>query len=86
MDIKYKFDNGYNIKQDFIDELPVMRARAKLSQKDVADAIGISRQTYNCIETGKRETSITTILALVAFFQNNTKTEDMVCEVMKQKQ
>ena len=51
MEIKYKFDNGYNIKQAFIDELPVMRARAKLSQKDVAEAIGISRQPYNSIET-----------------------------------
>lgn len=85
MDIKYKFDNGYNIKQAFIAELLVMRARARLSQKDVADAIGVSRQIYNNIETGKREPSITTILALVAFFQNNTKTEDMICEVMKQK-
>lgn len=85
MEIKYKFDNGYNIKQAFIDELPVMRAKAKLSQKDVAEAIGISRQTYNSIETGKKETSITTILALIAFFQNNTKTEEMICEVMKQK-
>ena len=34
------------------DELPVLRARAKVTQETVADKIGISRQTYSMIETG----------------------------------
>lgn len=52
-------------------ELPVLRARIGLSQETVADKIGISRQTYSSIETGKREMTWTTFMALVAFFQNN---------------
>lgn len=55
-------------------DLPVLRARVGLSQEVLADKIGISRQTYSSIETGKREMAWTTFLALVAFFQNNEQT------------
>lgn len=33
-------------------ELPVLRAKARISQEDIAETIGISRQTYSSIETG----------------------------------
>ena len=59
-------------------ELPVLRAKARVSQEDVADRIGISRQTYSAIETGRREMSWTTFLALVAFFQNCDSTKQMI--------
>lgn len=59
-------------------ELPVLRAKARVSQEDIADKIGISRQTYSSIETGKREMSWTTFLALIAYFQNNDSTKQMV--------
>lgn len=35
-------------------ELPVLRARLGASQADIAEKIGVSRQTYNSIETGKK--------------------------------
>lgn len=59
-------------------ELPVLRAKARISQEDIASKIGISRQTYSSIETGKREMSWTTFLALIAFFQNNDSTKQML--------
>ena len=59
-------------------ELPVLRAKARVSQEDIAEKIGISRQTYSSIETGKREMSWTTFLALIAFFQNNDSTKKML--------
>ena len=59
-------------------ELPVLRAKARVSQEDIANKIGISRQTYSSIETGKREMSWTTFLALIAFFQNNDSTKQML--------
>ena len=34
-------------------ELPVLRTRLGISQERAAEIIGISRQTYNAIETGK---------------------------------
>ncbi len=62
-------------------ELPVLRAKARVSQEDIAERIGISRQTYSSIETGKREMSWTTFLALIAFFQNNESTKGMISEI-----
>lgn len=75
-------EDSVTIKQDLIEtfrrELPVLRAKARVSQEVVAEKIGISRQTYSGIETGKREISWTTFLALVAFFQNNDLTKTMI--------
>ena len=62
-------------------ELPVLRAKARISQEDIAEKIGISRQTYSSIETGKREMSWTTFLALIAHFQNNESTKKMIGEI-----
>lgn len=62
-------------------ELPVLRAKARVSQEDIAERIGISRQTYSSIETGKREMSWTTFLALIAYFQNNESTKEMISEI-----
>lgn len=59
-------------------ELPVLRARLGASQADIAEKIGISRQTYNSIETGKREMNWTLFVALIAVFQNNEQTRQML--------
>ena len=37
-----------------VTELPVLRARIEASQADISEKIGISRQTYNAIENGKK--------------------------------
>lgn len=59
-------------------EMPVLRAKARVSQGEIADKIGISRQTYSSVETGKKEMSWTTFLALIAYFQNNESTRQML--------
>lgn len=63
-------------------ELPVLRAKARVSQEDLANKIGISRQTYSSIETGKRTASWTIVLALIAYFQNNEETSQMLNQIM----
>ena len=62
-------------------ELPVLRARLGISQERVAEIIGISRQTYNAIETGKREMTWPIFLSMVAFFQNNEQTKLMLEQI-----
>lgn len=64
--------------QKLIHELPVLRARLGATQADIAERIGISRQTYNSIETLKREMNWTTFVALIAVFQNNQETRRML--------
>ena len=40
-----------------VDELPVLRTKLGASQDDLANLIGISRQTYSSIETKRRKMS-----------------------------
>ena len=71
MDNENSMSTKQELVEEFRNELPVLRAKARVSQEIVAEKIGISRQTYSGIETGKRDISWTIFLALVAYFQNN---------------
>ena len=44
------------------------RQAMKLSQKDVADALGIGRAAYSHYESGRREPNIEMLLKLADFF------------------
>ena len=59
-------------------ELPVLRARIGASQADISERIGISRQTYNAIENGKKSMSWTVFLELYAVFSNDERTLQML--------
>ncbi len=59
-------------------ELPVLRAKIGVSQDELSNIIGISRQTYSAIETGKRQMSWNTFLSLVLVFGCNAKTSAMI--------
>lgn len=59
-------------------ELPVLRAKVGLSQDELSNIIGISRQTYSAIETNKRKMSWNTFLSLLLVFGYNEKTSAML--------
>ena len=52
-------------------ELPAIRAKLDISQLELAERIGVTRQTLSAIETGKREMSWVLFMAMLAFFENN---------------
>lgn len=54
--------------------LPALRGAAKATQDEVANAIGVSRQTYNSIESLKRVMSWNTYMSLILFFDYNPNT------------
>lgn len=60
------------------DNLPALRAKVGLTQSDLADKIGIGRQTLLSMENKKGKMRWNTFLALVAFFSKNEGTEDMM--------
>lgn len=68
----------YKLIEILTDELPVLRAKIGISQGDISNIIGISRQTYNAIETKKRKMSWNTFLSLILFYGYNEKTTDYV--------
>ena len=47
----------------------VLRAERKLTQGELADAIGVSRQTINAIEKGKFDPSLPTAFRLAEVFR-----------------
>lgn len=61
-----------------VNELPVLRACLGLSQEEVADRIGISRQTYNSIESKRRNLTWSNCISLTTLFASNEKTRKML--------
>ena len=63
-----EFNNSKRMEliNTMVTELPVLRARIGASQADISEKIGISRQTYNAIENGKKKLNWTVFLALFA--------------------
>lgn len=49
-------------------DLPDLREERSLSQADLADAVGVTRQTINAIERGRYDPSLELALKLGEFF------------------
>lgn len=55
-------------------ELPALRGKVGASQSKIAEAIGVSRQTYSAYETQAREIPWTIFLALLFYFNSMPST------------
>ena len=75
-----EFNNSKRMEliNTMVTELPVLRARIGASQADISEKIGISRQTYNAIENGKKKMSWTVFLALYTVFSSDERTLKML--------
>ena len=60
--------------QAMAENLPVLRAKLNLTQTELADIIGVSRQTIASAETGAREMSWNTFISLLFLFVHNEPT------------
>ena len=56
------------------ENLPVFRAKLGVSQEELANRIGLSRNMLACIETKKKEMSWITFVALALLFLKNENT------------
>lgn len=59
-------------------ELLLLRTKAEISQEEIANIIGTSRQTYGAIERKARKMSWNTFLSLLWFYDYNRKTHKMI--------
>ena len=59
-------------------ELSILRAKARITQEKLANAIGISRQTYGQIENGKIQMSWTIYLSLLFFYSSRESTAKLL--------
>lgn len=58
----------------FIYELPILRARIDMTQDEISEIAGLSRQTYSALETRKWKMTWTNFMALLFFFYFNPET------------
>lgn len=62
--------------------LKTLRAKGNLTQEDIANAIGISRQTYNMIECQKTPMAWNLYLSIVFLFSSRADTKELL-EILK---
>lgn len=71
-----------NEKNDMIlhlvDELPVLRTKMGVSQDELANMLGISRQSYSLFETKKRKMPWSIFLSLLLVFDYNENTHLLI--------
>lgn len=60
------------------DELVALRAKSGLSQEELSNILGISRQSYGAFELKKKEMTWRTCFSLIMYFEYNPKTQDML--------
>lgn len=60
------------------DNLKILRAKGSFTQENVANAIGISRQTYNAIECKKTEMTWSVYLSLIFLFSSLKETNQLL--------
>lgn len=70
-------DKAYYISE-LTAELPMLRAKADISQDELASVIGISRQTYGSLERHERTMTWNTYLSLILFYDKNSKTRNIL--------
>ena len=75
------FNQQDRLIEKLTDELPVLRARLRISQDELSRRIGISRQTYSLIETKKQKMTWVTFMAMIAFFDNNARTKAVLKDI-----
>lgn len=59
-------------------DLAVFRVKAGVSQTDLCNIIGVSRQTYSAIETGRKKMMWPTYLTLIYFFDSLNETRELL--------
>lgn len=58
--------------------LSSLRARIGISQEEIANIIGVTRQTYYAFESGKRRMMWDSFMALMFFFNSIDSTAEML--------
>ncbi|AUN97410.1 transcriptional regulator [Bacteriovorax stolpii] len=58
-------------KLTLINELHVLRAEKKITQQELADAIGVTRATVNALEKGNYNPSLELAFRLSLFFEKS---------------
>ena len=64
--------------RNLVENLTVLRAKACLTQEELGEIVGLSRQSIAMIENSSRKLSWTNALAIIYVFTFNPETADML--------
>lgn len=80
---KWQVDKNYkDLSIEIMQEnLAALRAKAGLNQEEISNILGISRQTYNAMETQKKKMTWNTFMSLVFFYHKVNNTSNMLNEL-----
>ena len=65
-------------KEALARDLPALRAMIGITQEELCQTIGITRQTYSSIENMKKSMSQSTFISLLLYFYVNERTRDLL--------
>lgn len=72
MDLLHREEIQEKLMNDLVDSLPRLRRRLGISQTDLGDMVGLSRQTISSIERKKTQLTWNNYLALMMFVTANS--------------
>lgn len=58
--------------------LPILRSKLEMSQEELAELLGVTRQTISAFESGQRTMTWSVFLALVLIFFRNEPTKKLL--------
>ncbi len=61
-----------------VQTLPALRAKLNMTQAELAERMGVTRQTLTALENGSRPMSWSNFLALCFIFESNSETQAML--------
>jgi len=67
-----------HLMDNLAQNLPVLRAKLGINQTELANRIGVARQTLTAIESGKREMTWVTFVAITLLFMQNEDTRSLM--------
>ncbi len=70
--------NKEDLIERLVHELPILRARVDMTQDEVGEMAGLSRQTYSALETRKRRMTWSNFMALLFVFYYNPVTREEI--------
>ena len=70
--------NREKLVEKFVYELPILRARIDMTQDEISEIAGLSRQTYSALERRKRKMTWSNYMSLLFVYYFNPATREAV--------
>ena len=73
-------------KQCLAENMQMLRGKLGISQAELAETLGVSRQTINAVENGRQNMSWNLFISLILFFSYNQDTKELLPIIMNDMQ